>query len=133
MISISLMFTEIPFHLTMDTIHLLSINLAPVAAVSPFRPPVPTMATSPTDETDPMSNRYIPRAARAVPHEEVVHTIDFPKAMACSATGTSDFIQELNYTYGRLRYQPIARKNKHHLCFPMSEHLLCFQVPTSQH
>ena len=73
------MFTEIPFHLTMDTIHLLSINLAPVAAVSPFRPPVPTMATSPTDETDPMSNRYIPRAARAVPHEEVVHTIEFRK------------------------------------------------------
>ena len=79
MISISLMFTEIPFHLTMDTIHLLSIDLAPVAAVSPFRPLVPTMATSPTDETDPMSNRYIPRAARAVPHEEVVHTIEFRK------------------------------------------------------
>ena len=26
-----------------------------------------------------MSNRYIPRAARAVPHEEVVHTIEFRK------------------------------------------------------
>ena len=37
------------------------------------------MATSPNDETNPMSNRYIPRAARAVPHEEVVHTIEFRK------------------------------------------------------
>ena len=37
------------------------------------------MATSPNDDTDPMSNRYIPRAARAVPHEEVVHTIEFRK------------------------------------------------------
>ena len=37
------------------------------------------MATSPDEETDPMSNRYIPREARAVPHEEVVHTIEFRK------------------------------------------------------
>ena len=37
------------------------------------------MATSPADENDPMSNRYIPREARAVPHEEVVHTIEFRK------------------------------------------------------
>ena len=37
------------------------------------------MSTSPTDETNPMSNRYIPPAARAVPHEEVVHTIEFRK------------------------------------------------------
>ena len=42
------------------------------------RPIVP-MATSPDDETDPMSNRYIPREARAVPHEETVHTIEFRK------------------------------------------------------
>ena len=27
------------------------------------------MAASPDEENDPMSNRYIPREARAVPHE----------------------------------------------------------------
>ena len=37
------------------------------------------MATPPDEETDPMSNRYIPREARAVPHEVVVHTIEFRK------------------------------------------------------
>ena len=37
------------------------------------------MATTPDDDFDPMSNRYIPRAARAVPHDEVVHTIEFRK------------------------------------------------------
>ena len=50
-----------------------------VLAVNLFLLFVLTMATSPNDETDPMSNRYIPRAARAVPHEEVVHTIEFRK------------------------------------------------------
>ena len=53
--------------------------LALVLAVNLFLSFVLTMATSPNDETDPMSNRYIPRAARAVPHEEIVHTIEFRK------------------------------------------------------
>ena len=39
------------------------------------------MAASPEEENDPMSNRYIPREARAVPHEEVVHTIEFGKSL----------------------------------------------------
>ena len=43
MISISLMFTGISFRLMIDTILLLSIDLAPVVAVSPFRPTVPTI------------------------------------------------------------------------------------------
>ena len=37
------------------------------------------MATTPEEDADPMSNRYIPRAARAVPHDEIVHTIEFRK------------------------------------------------------
>ena len=37
------------------------------------------MASTPEEDTDPMSNRYIPRAARAVPHDETVHTIEFRK------------------------------------------------------
>lgn len=37
------------------------------------------MASPPEEESDPMSNRYIPREARAVPHEETVHTIEFRK------------------------------------------------------
>ena len=41
--------------------------------------PIVTMAASPDGETDPMSNRYIPREARAVPHDETVHTIEFRK------------------------------------------------------
>ena len=38
-----------------------------------------TMAASLDEENDPISNRYIPREARAVPDEEVVHTIEFRK------------------------------------------------------
>ena len=37
------------------------------------------MAASLDEENDPISNRYIPREARAVPDEEVVHTIEFRK------------------------------------------------------
>ena len=37
------------------------------------------MAATPDDDADPTSNRYIPRAARAVPHDDVVHTIEFRK------------------------------------------------------
>ena len=37
------------------------------------------MASIPEEDADPMSNRYIPRAARAVPHDEIVHTIEFRK------------------------------------------------------
>ena len=48
-------------------------------SVPPFVPIASNMATSQNDDTDPMSNRYIPRASRAVPHEEVVHTIEFRK------------------------------------------------------
>ena len=73
------MFTGLPLRFLIVAILSFSIDLAPVLAVSPLRPTVPTMATSPNDETDPMSNRYIPRAARAVPDEEVVHTIEFRK------------------------------------------------------
>ena len=38
------------------------------------------MASTPEEDSDLMSNRYIPRAARtAVPHDEIVHTIEFRK------------------------------------------------------
>ena len=37
------------------------------------------MASTPEENFDPMSNRYIPREARAVPHDEIDHTIEFRK------------------------------------------------------
>ena len=50
------------------------------------------------------------------------------KTMACSTTGTSDVIQKLHYTYGRIRCSPIPRKkNAYDRCSPMFEHLCPFK------
>ena len=69
----------VTFHCLISVTPLSPFTLALVSAVTPLLSTSSTMATPPDDETDPMSNRYIPRAARAVPHEEVVHTIEFRK------------------------------------------------------
>ena len=67
------------------------------------------MAATPADDADPSSNTYLPRAARAVPYSEVVHTVQFRKITYPLADRPSElWVVETNHD-GHVQWRTLER------------------------